>query len=161
MRVHVAHYTNLYRPVNANSCLTDEYAASHTRQMEFKDWLRLEIDARQLTEKQLEEITVQNGEAVPQATINRILTGKTPDPRVGTVAALMRAFGVELRELFKPTSMTNDRRLSAVTSAPFKDDEKTLLDGFRLADEVTRRHLLRMAADASADFKKRSGENNL
>ncbi len=54
-----------------------------------------------------------------------------------------------------------ERRGSKVSKAAFSLEEEMLLDGFRLADAVTKRHMLRMAEDALADFGKRSGEKSL
>lgn len=52
------------------------------------------------------------------------------------------------------------RRLSEVAVAAFTADERLLLDGFRLADPVTRKHMIRMAGDSIENFGKRSGESN-
>ena len=93
MSIHADNYTISYKQVNANSCFTSIYSLLHTENMEFKDWLRAKIDEKQLKETQLADLTLANGEPVPQATINRILNGVTKDPRKSTVDALVRALG--------------------------------------------------------------------
>lgn len=160
MSSHANNYTNLYHGVNTNSCLTSINSSLHNQPMDFRTWLRQEMDERNLTEKQVEEITIKIGEYVPQATINRILNNVTPNPRQKTVAALMRAFDVDPASLLTQKLSSAERRLSAVAAVAFSEEEKLLLDGFRLADASTRRHMLRMAEDSLINFGKRSGENN-
>lgn len=43
-----------------------------------------------------------------------------------------------------------------VTSTPFSEDEKSLLEGFRCASDETKRHLLMIAKDALTRFEQRS-----
>ena len=105
MSIHANNYTFAYNKVNANSCFTSDYSLLHTEKMEFKDWLRAKIDENQLKETQLADLTLANGEPVPQATINRILNGVTKDPRKSTVDALVRALGGN-PDLWLDASMT-------------------------------------------------------
>jgi len=56
--------------------------------MEFKEWLRAAMEARQITPSDLARTS-----KVPQPTIFRILSGETKDPRTGTVKRLERALG--------------------------------------------------------------------
>lgn len=101
------------------------------------------------------------------STLTELESGKrTESPQLPVIA---EALGVEViwlqhgrgHKTKKPTAKESERRLSAVSSVAFTPDEIALLDGFRLADDVTRRHMLRMAADSIQDFGKRSGENSL
>lgn len=57
--------------------------------MEFKDWLRAEMEAKRLNPSDLARLA-----KVPQPTIFRILSGETKDPRTGTVKRIERALGM-------------------------------------------------------------------
>jgi transcriptional regulator with XRE-family HTH domain len=71
--------------------------------MEFKDWLKAEMEARELTPSSLAGIS-----KVPQPTIFRILSGETKDPRTGTVKKLERALGAESPPLEAPPTEHQD-----------------------------------------------------
>jgi hypothetical protein len=58
--------------------------------MEFREWLRAEMDAKKISPSQLARTSF-----VPQPTIFRILSGETKDPRTGTVKRLERAMGAK------------------------------------------------------------------
>jgi hypothetical protein len=98
--------------------------------------------------------------------INRWLSMTAADPRKITETS---ARSIEQKTnkpagwLDSPGSM--DRRLTAVPSPPletgaFSIEERALLDGFRLADPVTRRHMIRMAQESIENFSRRTGENH-
>lgn len=58
-------------------------------------------------------------------------------------------------------SLGNERRLALVQTESLDDNLKRLIDGYRLADPITQKHMLRMAEDAIENFGKRSGEASL
>lgn len=99
------------------------------------------------------------------STLTELESGKrTESPQLPVIA---EALGVEVIWLqlgrgqkYKKAAEINyegDRRISSVAIA-FSSEERQLLDGFRVADPITKKHLLRMAEDSLANFSKRSGE---
>lgn len=66
------------------------YSFANNDNMDFKDWLKAEMGARELDPSKLSRIS-----KVPQSIIFRILSGETKDPRINTVKKLERALGNE------------------------------------------------------------------
>lgn len=56
--------------------------------MKFRDWLRQEMEASELSQAELARLS-----KVPQPTIQRILSGETPDPRGSTIEKIRLILG--------------------------------------------------------------------
>lgn len=66
---------------------------------------------------------------VPKATINRILSGRTPDPRVSTLAPIAKYFGISIEQLLGveplPQNLPFKTRIAdAVLELPFVEIEQ-------------------------------------
>lgn len=65
---------------------------------------------------------------VPKATINRILSGRTPDPRVSTLAPIAKYFGVSIEQLLGVAPLPqnlpfNIQNINAALELPFVEIE--------------------------------------
>lgn len=61
----------------------------------------------------------------------------------------------------QPAKKNTERRLALIQQAAFSEDEKTLLDGYRLAKGEVKEIMLSIAEREIANFGRRSGEANL
>lgn len=70
---------------------------------------------------------------LPKATINRLLSGRTPDPRAGTLLPIAQYFGISLEQLLgvEPLSFlsplkTIDNAVESILKLPFIEIEKII-----------------------------------
>ncbi len=56
---------------------------------------------------------------VPKATINRLLSGKTPDPRIGTLTPIAQYFGITIEQLLGLTPLPNNLPLKTTNPNKF------------------------------------------
>lgn len=89
-------YTNSYSQCNTYSYSTSQDAKKHNSMMEYKDWLLAQLEAIKATPTDLSRVI--EGDKLNQPTIQRILKGKTPNPRIGTIGLIEMA----LRKLGSP-----------------------------------------------------------
>ena len=82
-------YTNSYSQCNTNSYSTRDNTELHNSGMEYKDWLLDQLEAIKATPTDLSRAI--EGDKLNQPTIQRILKGKTPNPRIGTTALIEMA----------------------------------------------------------------------
>lgn len=64
------------------------YSLMNNLGMDFRKWLQLELDSRGMAQAELARRS-----KVPQPTIQRILSGETPDPRGSTIEKIKRVLG--------------------------------------------------------------------
>lgn len=99
---------------------------------------------------------------VTQPTIFRILSGDSKDPRRSNIEKLARFFGVPVEQMYgkesKGVRQHDPVPYLVKTQEMLTKDEKTLLDGFRVADEKDRQQILWLARRAAELFSKRSGQ---
>lgn len=70
--------------------------AMNNEPMKFRDWLEHEMRQRKMSQNELARLS-----KVPQPTIQRILSGETPDPRGSTMAKIENVLGRQ-QETLKP-----------------------------------------------------------
>lgn len=71
-------------PVNTHS----HYFLTNNEDMNFKNWLNQEMTVRGMSQAELARLS-----KVPQPTIQRILSGETPDPRGSTIDKIKGVLG--------------------------------------------------------------------
>lgn len=64
------------------------YSLANNSRMDFRQWLQAELGMRKMSQSALSRLS-----KVPQPTIQRILSGETPDPRGSTTTKIRRALG--------------------------------------------------------------------
>lgn len=114
-------YTNSYSSVNAKPYSTDGNAQTHNSSMEFRDWLQAQIAEIGIDPTALSRLE----EGLNQPTIQRVLSGETPNPRLKTTEKIKAAV-IKARQMaglspspdttsaFKPEEFDSN-----VTSVPF------------------------------------------
>lgn len=99
-------YTNSYSCINAKPYSTFSYAIPHNQAMEFKEFVR----------SQLEEIGIdptelcRHAKDLNQPTVQRILSGETPNPRMATVNKINEAISRARLAYGKPISPYSDTK---------------------------------------------------
>lgn len=85
-------YTNSYSQSNTYSYSTVEDAKSHNLPMNYREWLSNQLAEIGATPTDLSRVI--DGDLLNQPTIQRILKGKTPNPRIGTVKMIEKALTI-------------------------------------------------------------------
>jgi len=62
----------------------------------------------------MSEAKLAKAVSVPKATINRIISGRTPDPRAGTLLPIAQYFGVTLEQLLGIVPLPDSLPLEAI-----------------------------------------------
>lgn len=107
--------------------------------------------------------SLANKSKVTQPTIFRILSGDSKEPRRSNVEKLAKFFGVKPEEMYgnlpDKHQVQQEKAIYALekpTAGALTAEERTILDGFRVADSKDREQILWLANRALEVFGKRS-----
>jgi len=124
-------YTNSYSRVNAVSYSTLIDAKPHNLEMEFRDWLANQLDEIGIDQTALSRLV----EGLNQPTIQRVLSGGTSDPRIGTVNKIKTAVEIARKQKgLSPSSDTKSQPNNGESNTPAipHEDDYALIPQFHV-----------------------------
>lgn len=131
------------------------YFAMNNSSMKFREWLKQEMSLRdEMSQAKLARLS-----KVPQPTIQRILSGETPDPRGSTIDKIKGVLGDYEPETNKPLpTLTTDQLMIAALYASVPTEKKAEMLDQMARDPVRYKTLIdALLTEVSHSIVKRGG----